>query len=73
MTPLLTSLLSWRIQDVDDAAVPIEDVPSLRVYVVGQQVEPRVGDDEFPAYGELIAYRDVTRGRPGALEDDDPL
>ena len=73
MTPLLTSLLSWRVQDINDAAVAVENIPSLRMYVVGQQVEPRINDDEFPAYGELVAYRDITRGKPGALEDNDPL
>lgn len=51
----------------------IGNVPSLKLYVAGQEVRQRGGADEFPVYGPLVAYRDVTRGKQGCLGEEDPL
>ncbi|KAL8681644.1 MAG: hypothetical protein Q9186_002241 [Xanthomendoza sp. 1 TL-2023] len=71
IVPLLTSQLNWRLQSTSDAPLDVSKVPSLKIHVVGQEVKPRVSDDEFPEYGHLVAYRDVTKGKAGGLQDGD--
>lgn len=50
-------------------------MPGLKLYVAGQTVEqPLSGEeDRFPIYGPIVAYREVTRGKPGGLADDEPM
>lgn len=52
----------------------------VRLYVVGQEVRhPEEGEgynyraDEFPRYGPLVAYREVTKGKSGGLRVGDSL
>lgn len=52
----------------------------VRLYVVGQELrhpgerEGLVrGADEFPTYGPLVAYRNVTKGKSGGLRVGDSL
>lgn len=48
----------------------------LRLYVVGQKVrhgEGGGGGDQFPTYGPLVAYRNVTKGKSGGLRVGDSL
>lgn len=71
MVPLLKSQLSWRLQSTDDVPLDITKVPSLKVHVVGQEVKPRVLEDEFPEYGNAQVYREVTNGKVGGLQDGD--
>ncbi|KAI4220330.1 MAG: hypothetical protein L6R36_007696 [Xanthoria steineri] len=71
MVPLLKSQLSWRLQRTDDVPLDIGEVPSLKVHVVGQQVKPRVREDEFPEYGKAQVYREVTSGKAGGLQEED--
>lgn len=71
VVPLLTSQLNWRLQTTDDAPLDISKVPSLKIHVVGQEVKPRVSEDEFPEYGHLAVYREVTKGKAGGLQDGD--
>ena len=80
MIPLLTEQLSWRIQTFDDEVLDNEDFgDKVRLYVVGQEVrcpKEREGDnrtDEFPSYGPLVAYRNVTTGKSGGLRVGDSL
>ncbi|KAL9609507.1 MAG: hypothetical protein Q9167_005724 [Letrouitia subvulpina] len=72
VVPFLTSRLNWRLQRMDDSPLDVSEVPSLKIYVVGQRVKPRVAEDAFPEYEKLVAYRSVTRGKAGALADGDP-
>lgn len=73
VVPFLTRELSWRIQRFDGSIVDVGDVPSLKLYVAGQQVRQCTGADEFPVYGPPVAYRSVTKGKPGSLGEEDPL
>lgn len=41
--------------------------------MAGQKVRQCARADEFPVYGPLVAYRSVTRGKQGCLEEEDPL
>ena len=71
--PILTKELSWRVQGFDDNVVETKDVKGLKVFVVGQEVRKTERRDQFPGYGDLVVFGDVTRGRVGGLEkDDDP-
>lgn len=52
----------------------------VRLYVVGQELrhpEGREGlvrgADEFPTYGPLVAYRNITKGKLGGLRVGDSL
>lgn len=72
VVPFLKSQLSWRLQRMDDSPLDVSEVPSLKIYVVGQRVRPRAADDAFPKYEKLVAYRSVTRGKAGGLADADP-
>ncbi|KAI9806662.1 MAG: hypothetical protein M1825_006119 [Sarcosagium campestre] len=63
--PFLTKYLSWRVQTFDDRAVPTENLPSLKVYVVDQKVIPSKSFDSFPLYGKLTPHTDVTKGKVG--------
>lgn len=73
VVPFLTRELSWRIQKLDGSVVDAENVPSLRLYVAGQQVRQCDRADEFPVYGPVIAYRSITRGKGGCLGEEDTL
>lgn len=73
--PILKSRLRWRVQTFDHQHVDTRRVSSLKLYVAGQKVEQQAGrsPDQFPTYGPLVAYREVTRGKLGSLGDGDPL
>ncbi|KAL8730770.1 MAG: hypothetical protein Q9166_003840 [cf. Caloplaca sp. 2 TL-2023] len=71
MVPILTSQLNWRLQTTDDVPLDVGKVPSLKIHVVAQEVKPRVSEDEFPEYGRLVVYRQVTEGKAGGLQDGD--
>ena len=73
VVPFLTSQLNWRLQGIDDAPLDIAQYPSLQLYVAGQRVIPRGTEDSFPKYGNMTAYRSVTRGKLGGLRDEDPI
>ncbi|KAL8651556.1 MAG: hypothetical protein Q9210_003187 [Variospora velana] len=73
VVPLLTSQLKWRLQNTDDSPLDIGRVSSLKVHVVGQAVKARATDDEFPEYGPMQVYKEITVGKAGGLGvDDDP-
>lgn len=76
--PLLTEHLNWRIQTFDDDVLGNEEFEGkVRLYVVGQEVwypaEAGERADEFPRYGPLVAYRNVTKGKSGGLRLGDSL
>ncbi|KAI4122475.1 MAG: hypothetical protein LQ338_005800 [Usnochroma carphineum] len=73
IVPLLTSQLNWRLQYTDDSPLDISLVPSLKIHVVGQEVKPRATEDQFPEYGQMQVYKEVTNGKAGGLGNgDDP-
>ncbi|KAL8862767.1 MAG: hypothetical protein Q9178_000709 [Gyalolechia marmorata] len=69
--PLLKSHLNWRLQSTNDDPLDISKVPSLKIHVVGQEVKPRIFEDEFPEYGDVQIYTEVTDGKAGGLQDGD--
>ncbi|KAL8850441.1 MAG: hypothetical protein Q9221_004583 [Calogaya cf. arnoldii] len=70
---VLKSKLSWRLQDTNDAPLDISKVPSLKVHVVGQEMRPRVLEDEFPEYGKAQVYKEVTNDKAGGLQNGDDV
>ncbi|KAL8721571.1 MAG: hypothetical protein Q9225_001779 [Loekoesia sp. 1 TL-2023] len=71
VVPLLTSQLNWRLQNMDDSSLDIGQVPSLKIHVVGQEVKQRVKEDQFPEYGRLQVFKQITRGKAGGLGDNE--
>ena len=71
IVPLLKSQLNWRLQSTNDDPLDVSTVPSLKIHVVGQEVKPRVSEDEFPEYGDVQVYTEVTDGKAGGLQDGD--
>ncbi|KAL8776949.1 MAG: hypothetical protein Q9213_008074 [Squamulea squamosa] len=69
IVPLLRSQLTWKLQNTEDVPLDITKVPSLKIHVVSQEVKPRVSDDEFPKYGHVQVYREVTEGKTGGLQE----
>ncbi|KAL8938305.1 MAG: hypothetical protein Q9216_003967 [Gyalolechia sp. 2 TL-2023] len=69
--PILTSLLEWRLQNLDDSPLDVGRVPSLKIHVAGQEVRQTAGEDQFPEYGPLEVFRQITRGKAGGLGDSD--
>jgi len=67
VVPVLTKQLAWRVQRFDDSAVDVKALPSLQVHVVGQEVTAAAGPSEFPGFGEMVAYMEVTRGKVGGV------
>jgi tyrosinase len=64
--------LHWRLADVTTGKeIKIEDVPSLRFFVVGQDVTPADSPTSFPTYGKAIPYKDITAGKAGGLEQNE--
>lgn len=75
VVPILTDQLHWRAQAFDNRPIDVARLNSLKLYVAGQEVYQRDGrsPDQLPVYGRLIAYREITQGKAGALRDEDPL
>ncbi|KAI4105868.1 MAG: hypothetical protein L6R37_002514 [Teloschistes peruensis] len=73
IVPLLTSGLNWRLQGTDDSPLNLSAVPSLKIHVVAQVVKPRVAEDEFPEYGQLVVYKEITQGKDGGVGSDDDV
>lgn len=73
--PILKDQLHWRIQAFDNHPIDAKSLTSLKLYVAGQEVHQWDGQtqDKLPLYGPLVAYREITRGKAGALPDEDPL
>ncbi|KAL8944234.1 MAG: hypothetical protein Q9211_000664 [Gyalolechia sp. 1 TL-2023] len=69
--PILTSSLNWRLQNLDDSPLDVGQVPSLKIHIVGQEVKQTARADQFPEYGPLKVFRQVTRGKYGGLGDND--
>ncbi|KAL9031397.1 MAG: hypothetical protein Q9196_000581 [Gyalolechia fulgens] len=69
--PILTSSLNWRLQNLDDSPLDVGQVPSLKIHTVGQEVKQTARADQFPEYGPLKVFRQVTRGKNGGLGDND--
>lgn len=61
VVPYLSMQLDYRIQKLDGGVVEVGEVESLRVGVVGREVELVEGEDQFPRYGPLVEYGMATR------------
>lgn len=61
VVPYLSTQLGYRIQKLDGCVVEGGEVASLRVGVVGREVELVEGEDRFPRYGPLVEYGQATR------------
>lgn len=57
------------MQGFDDKPLTTRDIKGLKVFVVGQEVTQAERADQFPGYGELVVYGDVTRGMIGGLAE----
>lgn len=61
VVPYLSTQLGYRIQKLDGCVVELVELESLRVGVVGREVELVEGEDRFPKYGPLVEYGQATR------------
>ena len=61
--------LHWRVTTMDDAFVPRDQVPDLKVSVVSCDVTAAEADDEFPTWGVFSVHRGITAGRAAGLGD----
>jgi hypothetical protein len=59
----------------DNQVIDVERLTSLKLYVAGQMVHQWGWETSgrLPVYEPLIAYRSVTQGKAGGLQDEDPL
>jgi len=73
VVPVLKKQLTGRAQRFDDSAVDVKALPSLQVHVVGQEVKPAANQSEFPVFGNMVAYKDVTAGKAGGARDGNAL
>ncbi|KAL9102921.1 MAG: hypothetical protein Q9163_001981 [Psora crenata] len=74
--PFLTKSLTWKIQKYNDELVPAgcAELDTLRIFVVGRLVTYGGGaEDEFPDYGRLEMYREVTMGKDGGIRAGDGM
>ena len=63
--PYLTKNLNWRVQMLDGTVVDNAYVPDLSVTVVGAEVTPAKSDDEFPSWGSINSYSNITSNKTG--------
>ncbi|MBE3049605.1 hypothetical protein IMZ48_45350 [Candidatus Bathyarchaeota archaeon] len=72
VVPYLKKNLHWRVKLWTGEAMPVEQVPGLKVSVCSSRV--KIDEDNIPGYsGEYTTHLEVTAGRTGGLnnEDDD--
>lgn len=65
VVPMLSEQLQWRIQSSDNCPWNATDVAGLEVVVVCQPLTPTTSTTEFPVYGAIEQYHDVTAGKAG--------
>ena len=65
--PYLQKKLTWRVATVTGEPVDLKKLPSLKIYVVDQVVTPPQTSTDFPIYGEVTPYRNITEGKLGGL------
>ncbi|ORY72106.1 common central domain of tyrosinase-domain-containing protein [Pseudomassariella vexata] len=66
-TPYLKKNLVWRLADYDGNEIEVAKVPSLKVFVVDQEVTPPKGASDFPDYGVVTPHLNVTLGKLGSV------
>lgn len=67
--PYLNKNLHWRIKMFNGVEVAAADVPDLSVTVVGAEVQPAPTESDFPIWGQINAYSNITIGKPGGHSD----
>ncbi|KAK8031242.1 tyrosinase [Apiospora arundinis] len=77
-TPYLREHLQWRLADMNGVEIPVESVPSLKVFVADQEVTPPSSSNNrggaaspYPVYGKATAHLNVTEGKPGSAQTGD--
>ena len=70
--PYLRDHLQWRVQQSSNATVNPNDAKlqagGLEISVSARTVEQPARLDQFPTYGPLQTYANVTEGKPGGLD-----
>lgn len=70
MVPYLSTQLEYRVQKLDGCVVERGEVRSLRLGVVGREVQEAEGGDRFPRYGALVEYKQAGRRMRGGGRKD---
>jgi tyrosinase len=65
--PFLTKSLNWRARDMEGCEVELDSLAALSIGVGSQVVKRAKFTDEFPTYGELEIYANITAGKPGGV------
>ncbi|KAI9812447.1 MAG: hypothetical protein M1827_004678 [Pycnora praestabilis] len=73
VTPYLRTNLHWRVQLFNSTVIPVgsDSMNSLKIYVADMSVIGGEREDEFPVFGSVTGYRNVTDGRSGGLGSGD--
>lgn len=71
--PYLSTQLGYHIQHLDDSPVSPRSLPSLKVAVVGQEVEQPAQSDTFPRYGPMVEYWQATHRLAGGLQQGEAM
>jgi tyrosinase len=69
--PHLQDHLQWRVAYLNGTEISISQIPSLKVYVVDQDVKQPSSITELPEYGAVTQHLNVTEGKPGSAAPTD--
>lgn len=56
-----------ELSQMDDTAVPTDQVPDLKVAVVSSLVQKATSKTDFPRWGDFTVHDSVTDSRPAGL------
>jgi tyrosinase len=70
LRPYLKKNLHWRAQRYDQSEIPLDNLKTLKVFVLNSVVKPpKNKDKDFPEYGTLQPVPDITAGKTGGVAD----
>jgi tyrosinase len=65
--PFLVKSLHWRARDMEGCELNLESLSALSIAVGSQVVRRAQFITEFPTYGEMEIYANITAGKPGGV------
>jgi tyrosinase len=67
VTPSLLESLTWRARDIEGCEVKLDSLTSLKIAVGSRAFRGPITLDEFPSFGGLEIFENITAGKPGGL------
>lgn len=65
--PFLITSLNWRARDMEGCELKLDSLAALSIAVGSQVVRPAKLFNQFPTYGGLEIYANITAGKPGGM------